>query len=314
MRFGAPLGGNLDHSLMRALSRRFGVRVRFDEPLSLRTTLGVGGPAKALVTVERKEELIALLKTLHREGIPYLPLGGGSNLLVSERGFPGVVITLSGALSKLEVWGSTLRAGAGAPLSEALKLAIECGLSGLEFAAGIPGTVGGAVANNSGGKDGCVADIFQGALVVTPEGDLIRLSPEEAGFFYRGSRIRRRRFIVVEVEFKLSPAKSAEVRREVEQRLRWRKEAQPLDKRSAGSIFKNPAHRAAGALLEAVGAKGLRRGGAVVSEKHANFIVNEGGATAADVWWLIREMRRRVLEEFGIWLELEVEPVGGWGE
>lgn len=306
--------GQLDPALTRVLSRRFGARVRFDEPLSTHTTLGVGGPASALVVVETVDELISLLKVLHSKGLPYLPLGEGSNLLVSDKGFPGVAISLSGALSKLEVHGSTLKAGGGARLQEALKVAAECALSRLEFAAGIPGTIGGAVANNSGGKEGCVADIFLGALAVTPEGELTRLSPEEAGFFYRGSRIRRRGFIVVEAEFSLSPSSKGAVLEEMERILRRRCESHPMDKKSAGSVFKNPPGRAAGALLEAVGAKGLRKGGAAISERHANFIVNEGQAKAADVWWLIREMRKRVMDRFGIWLELEVEPIGGWGE
>ena len=274
-------------------------------PLSRFTTVGIGGPARWFA---RPSTLAELEEALRRE-VPVFTVGLGSNLLVADEGFPGLVLKLGGELARAEVQGDLLVAGGGAANAVCLHRVRAAGLGGFEFACAIPGTVGGGVQMNAGAYGGDWKGIIERALVVSGEGADWR-TPAELGLEYRRSGLREGE-VVARVEFRLEPRPQEEIKRVVGDMQAQRKAAQPTNKRTFGSVFKNPEHElSAGRMLEACGLKGHRIGGAQISPRHANFIENAGGATSADCIALMAEARRRVASQFGHELEHEVQFLG----
>ncbi|MEW6032625.1 MAG: UDP-N-acetylmuramate dehydrogenase [Bacillota bacterium] len=302
-----------------ALERCLGAAVPADRilrevPMSLHTSFRIGGPADYLVTVESPAELSSVLECCERSGTPFLLLGRGTNILVRDGGMRGVVLRLAGEFLDVSYEGPEVEAGAAVPLSE---LARDCGrkgLSGLEFAVGIPGTVGGAVVMNAGAYEREMRDVVESAVVFRPggpgRGRPERLSARDLDFGYRTSRPQREGWIVLSARFGLEPGDPVEIRRREEDYTERRRARQPLDLPSAGSAFKRPPGGYAGTLIEASGCRGLRVGDAQVSERHAGFVVNLGAATATDVLELMRRVRDAVYERFGVWLEPEIRVVG----
>ena len=285
------------------------MRIEESVLLSRFTTLGTGGPARAFVRPESLEELEEALRFARERELHTATIGLGSNLLVADEGFDGLVLKLSGELGQAEVEGERLVAGGGAPNAVSLHRARAAGLGGFEFACAIPGTAGGGVWMNAGAYGGDWAAILERALVVDGAGAGWR-SPEQLGLRYRHSDLRHSD-VVAKVEFRLTPRPTEEIKATVAGMQAQRKAAQPTNKRTYGSVFKNPAHElTAGRILEACGLKGHRIGGAQISPRHANFIENADGARSADAIALMGEARRRALDQFGVELEHEVEFLG----
>ena len=277
--------------------------------LSRFTNLGTGGPALAFARPETVDELHEALGFARERGLSVAALGLGSNLLVADRGFEGLALKLAGELARVDVRGELLVAGGGAPNAVALHRARGAGLGGFEFACAIPGTAGGGVWMNAGAYGGDWAGILERALVVDGEGAEWRTA-SELGLRYRHSDLEHGR-VVARVEFRLSPRPPAEIKALVADLQAQRKAAQPTNKRTYGSVFKNPDHElSAGRMLEACGLKGHRIGGAQISPRHANFIENADGARSADAIALMTEARRRAWEQFGVELQHEVEFLG----
>jgi UDP-N-acetylmuramate dehydrogenase len=277
--------------------------------LSRFTTLGTGGPARALARPETLDELQGALRYARERDLPVATVGLGSNLLVADEGFDGVVGKLAGELAQVEVQGELLVAGGGAPNAVCLHRARAAGLGGFEFACAIPGTTGGGVWMNAGAYGGDWAAILEQALVVDGDGARWR-TPEELGLRYRHSELSHGQ-VVARVEFRLTPRPVDEIKATVADMQAQRKAAQPTNKRTYGSVFKNPEHElSAGRMLEACGLKGHRIGGAQISPRHANFIENSGGARTTDALALMAEARRRASEQFGVALQHEVELLG----
>jgi UDP-N-acetylmuramate dehydrogenase len=297
--------------LVVGLCREFGDRVQTNVHLRDHTTYRVGGPASVLVEIEALEDLEILSRAMAvEEGIEVLPLGRGSNLVVADDGFRGVVVRLGPRFSSLSGEGSALVAGAAAPMPQVANRAARRGLAGMEFAVAIPGSVGGGVRMNAGAHGGEVADhlgtatIFDlatGAHEDRPAGSL--------GFSYRRSNLTDRD-LVVAVRWDLPQDEPEEIKRRTEANRKRRAETQPGAVQNAGSVFKNPPGDHAGRLVEAAGLKGFRVGGASVSELHANFFIAGEGSTARDVYELVQEVRTRVLDAFGVELETEIRFVG----
>jgi UDP-N-acetylenolpyruvoylglucosamine reductase len=285
------------------------VNVEEGVALSRFTTLGTGGPARAFVRPETLDELEEALAWARERGLAVATVGLGSNLLVADEGFDGLVLKLAGELAGAEVDGEKLIAGGGAANAVCLHRARAAGLGGFEFACAIPGTVGGGVWMNAGAYGSDWAAILGRALVVDGRGPRW-LEPGELGLSYRRSELRHGQ-VVVRAEFRLTPRPEEEIKAKVAELQSLRKAAQPTNKRTFGSVFKNPDHElSAGRMLEACGLKGHRIGGAVISPRHANFIENADGASSADAIALMAEARRRALEQFGVELEHEVEFLG----
>jgi UDP-N-acetylmuramate dehydrogenase len=273
------------------------------------TTLGTGGPATAFARPETVDELHETLVFARERELPVAAVGLGSNLLVADEGFDGVVVKLAGELARAEVRNELIVAGGGAPNAVALHRARAAGLGGFEFACAIPGTAGGGVWMNAGAYGGDWAGILDRALVVDAE-DARWLTRDELGLRYRRSGLVPGQ-VVAEVEFRLTPRPAAEIKAVVAELQTQRKAAQPTNKRTYGSVFKNPDHElTAGRMLEACGLKGHRIGGAQISPRHANFIENAGGARSQDAIALMAEARRRAWEEYGVELEHEVVLLG----
>ena len=277
--------------------------------LSRFTTIGTGGPAKAFARPESLAELEEALTWARDRGLAIATVGLGSNLLVADEGFDGLVLKLAGELAAADVDGERLVAGGGAANAVCLHRARAAGLGGFEFACAIPGTVGGGVWMNAGAYGSDWAAILDRALVVNGEGARW-LSPDELGLSYRHSGLHHGQ-VVAGAEFRLEPRPADEIKAKVSELQALRKAAQPTNKRTFGSVFKNPEHElSAGRMLEACGLKGHRIGGAQISPRHANFIENADGARSEDAVGLMAEARRRALEQFGIELEHEVEFLG----
>ncbi len=283
--------------------------VAYGEPLSRHTSLRIGGPADALVTPADLEDLRALLRFTDREGIATLVLGGGSNTLVLDGGFRGVAIVLGGAFARLEADGTVVRAGAAVRVSRLLAFCCRQGLAGVECLTGIPGTLGGALRGNAGTTAGCVSDRLRDVAAVLRDGAIARLAKGDLGFAYRHAALPAGA-VIIEAAFGLERGDPAAIRRAVSKLLVARNQTQPVEFRSAGCMFKNPAGDSAGRLVDAAGMKGARAGDAEISPKHANFIVNHGRARAADVLALVEAVRARVRDHAGVTLELEVQVVG----
>ena len=282
------------------------------EPMSRHTSFRVGGPADYYLLPQSQESLTAALRFCREEEIDYFVMGNGTNLLVSDQGYRGSVIRICQNRCDCKIEGTKLYAGAGTLYSKAAVLARDAALTGLEFAGGIPGTVGGAVFMNAGAYGGETAAVLEKATVLTPEGTFREVAAGDLDFAYRYSRIRRTGEIVWDVVFSLQAGDQEEIAQKMQNLLRERSAKQPLDFPSAGSTFKRPEGYFAGKLIMDAGLRGYRVGGAQVSEKHCGFVINAGGASASDIYRLMAEVRKRVLVRFGVVLQPEVRLVGSF--
>jgi len=283
--------------------------VRREEPLHLHVSFRIGGPAEVLVVPRSADELRAVACALFAAGVPYAILGRGSNLLISDRGVSGIVLKIGHGLDRAR-WSATgVTAEAGAGLPALAMRASERGLGGLEFAAGIPASVGGAIAMNAGAHGHSMDEITDFVTVLRPSGEET-WGRHDLAFAYRTSRLQREPGIVLDVTLRLTPADPGRTRATLASWLDDRARTQPIGPPSSGCIFRNPPGDAAGRLIDAAGAKGLRSGAVEVSDVHANYMINAGGGRAADVLTLVDDVRHRVRERFGVELELEVKLVG----
>ena len=297
------------------IQRRVGVKTSRDEPLARFTTMRVGGPADLFATVHNLFELRALVRFARSRSIPHMVLGRGSDLVISDRGIRGLVIQDRAEGSRIE--GDRYTADAGVPMARAATETQKAGLTGLEFGLAIPGTVGGAVWANAGAHESDMAGVLASARVLDGAGTETIVPVEELGLAYRDSRFKGERGegppdLILDATFRLEPADPDTIKARLDDIRRWRQAHQPLGLPSAGSVFRNPDGDSAGRLIEAAGLKGHRIGGAVVSEKHANFIVNDQKGTAADVRRLGDHVRAVVADSAGVELVYEVEFIGDW--
>lgn len=297
------------------------MKILKNEPLKQHTSFRVGGPAKVYVVPEDIEELQKLIRFLHEEKLPYDIIGNGTNLLVSDAGVDHVVVEIGRALEGIELLPEAnasdektyyIRVLAGTLLSKAAQFAATQELSGMEALRGIPGTLGGAVTMNAGAYGTEMKDVLYSVDVLTPEGELRTLTPAELALGYRHSVIPERGYVVVAATLALRKGDPAEIKARMADFQNRRKEKQPLDKASAGSTFKRPEGYFAGKLIEDTGLRGFRHGGAQVSEKHCGFVINDGTARAADIYWLIGEVRKLVLLEQHVELTPEVKIWGNF--
>ena len=280
-----------------------------EEPMSRHTTFRIGGPARRFVRPGTAEELAVLLDAAEQEGWPILLLGNGSNMLARDEGVEALVVH-TGALDRVSRTGErVLRAEAGISLARLAVFAQREALSGLEFAHGIPGSLGGAVYMNAGAYGGEMSQVVVSVTARFPDRGIVRLDREELAYGYRRSVFTGSRGAVLAAEFALEPGDGAAIRSKMDELSRRRREKQPLEYPSAGSVFKRPEGHFAGALIEQCGLKGTRSGGAMVSEKHAGFIVNAGGASSGDVLRLIQRIQQTVKEQTGVELEPEVRLI-----
>jgi UDP-N-acetylmuramate dehydrogenase len=303
------------------VQRRVGVKTVREEPLARFTTMRVGGPADLFATAHNAFELRGLVRFARSRDLALTLIGRGSDVVVSDRGVRGLVVQVRAEGARIE--GDRLVAEAGVPMARAATLAADAGLSGLEFGLAIPGTVGGAVWANAGAHDADVAGVVESATVMLADGREERVDAAELGLSYRDSRFKVTADpagttpasppeIVLGATFRLTPGAPDDIRGRLDDIRRWRREHQPLGLPSAGSVFRNPPGDSAGRLIEAVGMKGHRVGGATVSEKHANFIVNDRKGRAADVRSLAELVRATVAQRHGVRLDFEIEFVGDW--
>ena len=274
------------------------------------TTFRIGGPADFYLCPHSTNEVQEIVEICKEEKLPYFVLGNGSNLLVSDKGYRGVVIQLWKNFSDITVKDCCIQAKAGALLSKVAAEALEAGLTGMEFASGIPGTIGGAAFMNAGAYGGEMKDIIKSVKVLDTQGEVRVLPKEELKMGYRTSIVKEKGYTVLSVELELTRGNQEEIRNTMEDLKERRTSKQPLEMPSAGSTFKRPEGYFAGKLIMDSGLRGFSVGGAQVSEKHCGFVVNKGGATAMDVLNLIREVQRRVKEQFGVDLETEVRFLG----
>ena len=297
--------------MLEKLQKMLGeAKVLVKEPMAAHTTFRIGGPADYFVMPETVEELANVLKLCREEKVPYFILGNGSNLLVGDKGFSGVVIQLYKNFDGLSIEGTKVTAKSGAMLIRVAKEAAKAGLTGLEFASGIPGTIGGAMVMNAGAYGGEMKDVVTSVTVLTKNGDIKTLSGEEMNFRYRGSVVEEEGYIVLEAVMELAEGKLEEIQARIEELSVQRRTKQPIEYPSAGSTFKRPEGYFAGKLIQDANLRGYQVGGAQVSEKHCGFVINAGGATAADVMQLMQDVSDRVKEQFGVTLEPEVKRIG----
>ena len=299
-----------DDFLARLRSELNDTEVRVDEPMSRHTSFRIGGPADVLLLPHSIDDLRRIVTLVRLEGVPFTVIGNGSNLLIRDGGLRGAVLKVAENLSHIGFEGTRGTAQSGALLAIVSREAAVRGLGGLEFACGIPGTIGGGVMMNAGAYGGEMKDVVTAVRVVDDTGELRELSAEEMQFSYRASLLQSRAWIVADIEMELRPNCCERILCQVSKNQYLRESKQPLSFPSAGSIFKRPPGKFVGPMVEQLGLKGFKIGGAQVSPKHAGFIVNAGGATAADVLALIQHVREMVQAEFGVWLETEVRVIG----
>ena len=285
--------------------------ILYDEPMSKHTTFRVGGAADVFVRIASEEQLKVLIPELVKSEIPYYVIGKGSNLLVGDKGFRGVVIQLDEAFEKIKVNNNIVTACAGASMAKIAKTALQNSLTGFEFAAGIPGCVGGGVIMNAGAYGGEMKDVVSKVRVLCKDGNIKEYTNEAMSFGYRFSALKNKpEYIVLEVEIILEPGNEEEILAKMQDLAKRRKDKQPLEYPSAGSTFKRPEGYFAGKLIGDAGLGGYSVGDAEVSEKHNGFVINRGNATAADVRTLIETIQCKVYEQFGVNLEREVIYLG----
>ena len=288
--------------------------VRCDEPMSSHCTFRAGGTAKYYVIPDEYKKVRDVLRLCVEENIPYYVIGNGSNLLVQDDGFDGVIIEIDSALAKIEINGNEIVAKAGAKLSKIAVKALNESLTGFEFAHGIPGNLGGAVTMNAGAYGGEMNDVLKWVKVLDNNGEMKTLKAEELELGYRTSIIVKEKMIVLEACIELHEGNRDEIEMHMKELMAKRKEKQPLEYPSAGSTFKRPEGYFAGKLIQDAGLKGYRVGGAMVSEKHSGFVINYDNATATDIINLMKDVRKKVYEEFQVTLEPEVKilPAVKW--
>lgn len=284
-------------------------RVKLDQPMDRYTTFRIGGPADVMFFPETPQEILVAQALATESGVPVTVIGCGSNLLVSDAGIRGLVIALGKPFSRIEVRENAIFAQAGARLSAVANAALAHGLTGLEFASGIPGSVGGGAYMNAGAYGGQLSDVLT-EVELLRDGMAVRVPASEMDFGYRHSAAMESGALITGATFALQPGDAEEIRARMDDLNGRRRDKQPLEYPSAGSTFKRPEGYFAGALIEQAGLKGCRIGGAMVSEKHAGFIVNAGNATAQDVFELIMRVQHTVLDRSGVWLEPEVRLIG----
>lgn len=285
------------------------LEIKINEPLKNHTTFRIGGPAEYFVCPD-EEQLQILLRLTAEEDIPVTLIGNGSNLLVGDNGIKGLVIEIGKNMSGVSIRGKYMTIKAGTLLSKAANEAANAGLGGMEFAAGIPGSIGGAVVMNAGAYGGEIKDIIVSAEVITPEGNKLTLKAEDLDLSYRHSCIIDKGYIVTAATFKLKKKPQEEIRELMAELRDKRVDKQPLEFPSAGSTFKRPEGYFAGKLIQDAGLRGYTVGGAQVSEKHCGFVINKGGATASDIMQLIKDVQAKVMEDAGVYLETEVKLLG----
>ena len=282
-------------------------KILLQEPMKLHTTFRIGGPADCLIYLENEEQLSRIRKYLHLVDVPYTVIGNGSNLLVNDNGYAGIILVIGRYMSKIEVKDCCLEAEAGALMSQVAKAAKEHGLTGLEFAAGIPGTIGGGAVMNAGAYGGEMSQVVTMVTVVNRSGEIMELDNSTMEYGYRTSVIQNQPFVVTKVTFRLQPGDPEQIAARMEELALRRREKQPLEYPSAGSTFKRPEGHFAGQLIMEAGLRGYSVGGAKVSDKHCGFIINTGNATAEDVKDVIWEVQRRVKKRFHVDLEPEIK-------
>lgn len=285
-------------------------RVLLNEPMDRHTTFKVGGNAKAYIQITDENELSEMIAHLNRIGEQYFIKGNGSNLLVGDKGYDGVVLEIGSKYNDVLIDGNIITAKAGALMSSIAKMAYERGLTGMEFASGIPGTIGGGIVMNAGAYDGELKDIVKTVKVMGTDGETYVLDNKDMEFGYRTSIIKKRPFTVVEVVLELASGDRNLIKARMDELALKRKEKQPLEYPSAGSTFKRPEGYFAGKLIMDAGLRGYSVGGAQVSEKHCGFVINRGNATAEDVYELIKDVTDRVYDKFNVKLEPEVIFLG----
>lgn len=286
------------------------IHIELNADMRKNTSFRIGGPADIIVKPQNLEQLQEVVKLINSEKVPFLVIGNGSNLLVSDSGIKGVVIKLSSNFNNIVVSGEVITAQSGALLPLISSSAIKNNLTGFEFAAGIPGTLGGAITMNAGAHGGEMKDIVTSVTVMDYEGNIQTLSNQEMEFEYRNSILSRKQFIVVSVDLKLEYGDSEEIKSKINELKQKRILSQPLDKPNAGSTFKRPLNAFAGKLIEDAGLKGFSVGDAEVSTKHAGFVINKGNASARDVLEVIDHVKKVVFEKYNIELEEEVRLIG----
>lgn len=285
-------------------------RVLFDEPMSQHTTFRIGGPADVFVMPENYEQIREVLRLCKEEKLPFFVLGNGSNLLVSDSGYRGVIIQMDRNMEEIRLDGEEIHACAGALLSSVAVAARNASLTGFEFAGGIPGTIGGAAVMNAGAYGGELKDVLKEVTVMTREGEILTIPADKLEMGYRTSIIKTAGYLVLEAVISLKKGDEEKIRAVMKELSERRTEKQPLDYPSAGSAFKRPEGYFAGKLIMDSGLRGYRAGGAQVSEKHCGFVINAGGATAEDVRSLMDHVIRVVREKYGVTLEPEVKFLG----
>ncbi len=298
---------NFEQSLYTVIDA---AKVLQNEPMKKHTTFRIGGPADYFVMPSDEQELAKVLKVCKEYSIPIYIVGNGSNLLVGDGGFRGVIIQLYKEMSALIVEEEQITAQAGCSLAQIANAALNEELTGFEFAAGIPGTLGGAVVMNAGAYGGEMKDVLVSARVMTEEGEILELTAEELKLGYRTSVIPEKNYIVLGAVLKLEKGTRDEIKAQMDDLRQKRVSKQPLEYPSAGSTFKRPEGYFAGKLIQDAGLKGFSVGGAQVSEKHSGFVINKGQATAADVMELIRQVTEKVKSETGVTMEPEVKRIG----
>ena len=284
--------------------------ILIDEPMSRHTTFRVGGPADFFVTPKAKEEVRDVVRICKEAGMPYYIIGNGSNLLVSDAGYRGVIVQIYKEMNEVKVEGDLVKAQAGALLSGIAAKALGAELSGFEFASGIPGTIGGACVMNAGAYGGEMKDVLESVTVLTGEGKIIELGRNELELGYRTSVIAKKGYIVLGAVLKLERGDGEKIKTYMDELKEKRVTKQPLEYPSAGSTFKRPEGYFAGKLIEDAGLRGFQVGGAQVSEKHCGFVINRDHATAAAIMELMRQVQIRVKENSGVDLEPEVKRLG----
>lgn len=284
--------------------------VRINEPMKNHTTFKIGGPAQYYVTPESVTQIQEVVSLCKDKNIPLHVIGNGSNILVGDDGVDGVVLALFNTFSDYEIKDNVITAQAGMSLIKLAVIALREGLTGLEFASGIPGSVGGAVYMNAGAYDGQMKDVVTSVTVLDEAGNIRILGRDELDMGYRTSAVAKHNMIVLQVIIELKAGNKEQIKDRMNQLSELRKQKQPLEYPSAGSTFKRPEGYFAGKLIADAGLKGYSIGGAAVSEKHAGFVVNMGGATAKDVVELTDYIKKRIIEQFGVTLELEIKKIG----
>ncbi len=280
------------------------------ESMAGHTTFRIGGPADCFLQLENEEQLINVQRYLSRVELPFFILGNGSNLLVCDAGYPGVILQIGKMMSEIKVMGCTIKAQAGASMAQVARTALEHGLTGLEFASGIPGTIGGGVVMNAGAYDGEMCQVVKQVRVINRQGEVMELDNETMEFGYRTSAVKNNGLTVTEVVFELKSGDKEQIRAKMDDFAARRREKQPLEYPSAGSTFKRPEGNFAGKLIMEAGLRGYQCGGARVSDKHCGFVINAGNATAEDVRDVISEVQRQVKDKFLVELETEVLFLG----